>query len=79
MKLTIAFTFLTASFLTVLASENNFNHKQARDTAAAQNCYWSGTAPFCHGSCAAGFRVEKKDRHGTGHQCWTGRKAYCCN
>ncbi|KDR67871.1 hypothetical protein GALMADRAFT_257755 [Galerina marginata CBS 339.88] len=69
MKLTIAFTLLSASFsfLTVLASENNLN--QARNTAAPQTCYWSGTAPFCHGSCAAGFRVEKKDRYGAGRQC----------
>ncbi|KAI1661250.1 hypothetical protein F4813DRAFT_346919 [Daldinia decipiens] len=42
------------------------------------NCYWSGTAPFCAGSCDAGYTECSTDGCGDGACCTTGYKKYCC-
>ncbi|KAI0332544.1 hypothetical protein GY45DRAFT_1335441 [Cubamyces sp. BRFM 1775] len=41
-------------------------------------CYWDGTAPFCAGSCPAGYVDCGRDACGDGACCWTGIKVYCC-
>ena len=40
------------------------------------DCYWSGTAPFCEGSCKAGEYVAKSSHTGAdgGATCLTGKK-----
>ncbi|KAI0452097.1 hypothetical protein F5B21DRAFT_506560 [Xylaria acuta] len=48
---------------------------QTVEAAAADNCYWSGTAPFCAGHCPSPYTectTAKKN-------CWTGHKSHCCN
>lgn len=42
------------------------------------NCYWSGTAPFCNGKCQGSYSVLNNDKYGNGKKCWTGIKVYCC-
>jgi len=39
--------------------------------------YWSGTAPFCSGSCPSNCRREATSKCGNGACCWTGKKALC--
>ena len=41
-------------------------------------CTWVGTAPFCKGSCPAGFKARLSDVRGDGAKCVTGLKFYCC-
>ncbi len=38
--------------------------------------FWSGTAPFCSGSCG-GCKTLATSNCGNGACCWTGRKALC--
>lgn len=41
-------------------------------------CFWSGTSPFCAGSCPDGYVDCGRDSCGDGACCWTGIKVYCC-
>ncbi|KAI0327666.1 hypothetical protein GY45DRAFT_1327313 [Cubamyces sp. BRFM 1775] len=47
-------------------------------TLEVSPCFWSGTAPFCAGSCPAGYVDCGRDGCGDGACCWTGIKVYCC-
>jgi hypothetical protein len=38
-----------------------------------QKCHWSGTEPFCQGSCGPGFTAVKSVK------CFTGHRVYCCD
>ena len=52
---------------------------QVAATQAAQpGCYWSGTAPVCHGSCKTGEVVMGSSHVGEGATCVTGKKKLCC-
>lgn len=42
------------------------------------NCYWSGTAPFCAGSCGPPTIECGTSSCGDGACCITGYKKYCC-
>ncbi|KAI0135667.1 hypothetical protein F4814DRAFT_444483 [Daldinia grandis] len=44
----------------------------------ADKCYWSGTAPFCAGSCDSGYADCGTSSCGDGACCITGYKKYCC-
>jgi hypothetical protein len=39
--------------------------------------YWSGTAPFCKGSCPGNCRTLRRSSSGNGATCWSGTKALC--
>ena len=43
-------------------------------------CIWRGKAPFCAGTCPAGWASEKRNAQGPAgsKKCATGTKAYCC-
>ena len=43
-------------------------------TPVFANCVWQGTAPFCNGTCGAGFAVANTDKDG----CAAGTKVLCC-
>lgn len=45
---------------------------------AVDPCFWSGTAPFCAGSCPVGYVDCARDSCGDGACCITGIKVYCC-
>ncbi|KAI0327668.1 hypothetical protein GY45DRAFT_1436761 [Cubamyces sp. BRFM 1775] len=45
---------------------------------AVNPCFWSGTAPFCAGSCPVGYVDCARDSCGDGACCITGIKVYCC-
>ncbi|KAI9560866.1 hypothetical protein GHT06_011820 [Daphnia sinensis] len=45
---------------------------------ASTGCFWSGTSPFCNGSCGKGFIVIARDKSGDGIRCWFGIKKLCC-
>lgn len=47
-------------------------------TSAADACFWSGTAPFCAGSCPVGYVDCARDGCGDGACCITGYKVFCC-
>ena len=42
------------------------------------DCYWSGTAPFCNGSCPKPYVATRNSGAGDGFGCVTGQKKYCC-
>ncbi|KAI3329903.1 hypothetical protein F4824DRAFT_480562 [Ustulina deusta] len=42
------------------------------------SCFWSGTAPFCAGSCDVGYTDCGTSGCGDGACCVTGYKKYCC-
>ncbi|KAI1104965.1 hypothetical protein F4804DRAFT_165978 [Jackrogersella minutella] len=42
------------------------------------NCFWSGTSPFCAGSCDSGYSDCGTSGCGDGACCVTGYKKYCC-
>ncbi|EKM55942.1 uncharacterized protein PHACADRAFT_256901 [Phanerochaete carnosa HHB-10118-sp] len=50
--------------------------------AHARDCKWSGTAPFCSGTCTDEpylYEVTKGCGGGdSGSECWSGYKAFCC-
>ncbi|KAI0658367.1 hypothetical protein C8Q70DRAFT_934310 [Cubamyces menziesii] len=48
------------------------------DQPDASSCFWSGTSPFCAGSCPTGYVDCGRDGCGDGACCWTGYKVYCC-
>ena len=50
----------------------------AQESLTQQNCYWSGTAPFCAGGCSVGESTCGYNPCGDGKCCATGVKAYCC-
>ncbi|KAK4124684.1 hypothetical protein N657DRAFT_401843 [Parathielavia appendiculata] len=41
-------------------------------------CFWSGTSPFCAGSCPEGYHQVQVDGCGDGACCFTGYKTKCC-
>ena len=44
-----------------------------------EKCYWSGTAPFCAGSCMPGENTCAWDQCGDGECCsFATLKAFCC-
>lgn len=47
-------------------------------SAKADQCFWSGTSPFCAGSCDSGYSDCGTSGCGDGACCWTGYKKYCC-
>ncbi|KAI0658365.1 hypothetical protein C8Q70DRAFT_995213 [Cubamyces menziesii] len=47
-------------------------------TSAVDPCFWSGTAPFCAGSCPVGYVDCGRDGCGDGACCITGIKVFCC-
>lgn len=47
-------------------------------SAKADQCFWSGTSPFCAGSCDSGYSDCGTSGCGNGACCWTGYKKYCC-
>ncbi|KAI0327670.1 hypothetical protein GY45DRAFT_1097053 [Cubamyces sp. BRFM 1775] len=47
-------------------------------TSAVDPCFWSGTAPFCAGSCPVGYVDCARDGCGDGACCITGYKVFCC-
>lgn len=48
------------------------------DPSTAADCFWSGTSPFCAGSCPSNYEDCRTDSCGDGACCWTGYKKYCC-
>ncbi|XP_059350456.1 uncharacterized protein LOC130693760 [Daphnia carinata] len=45
---------------------------------ASTRCFWSGTSPFCNGSCGKGFIMIARNKSGDGLRCWFGIKKLCC-
>ncbi|KAK0642771.1 hypothetical protein DIS24_g8712 [Lasiodiplodia hormozganensis] len=48
------------------------------DPSTDGHCFWSGTSPFCAGSCPSNYEDCRTDSCGDGACCWTGYKKYCC-
>ena len=48
----------------------------ANDRRIEDYCYYSGTAPFCKGSCSKGD-IKKRVGDPTGNRCITGQKVCC--
>src|SRR5437763_9602561 len=46
-------------------------------TFSACRQYWSGTAPFCKGSCPSGCITLESSERGNGAYCATGSKKLC--
>ncbi|KAI6073202.1 Atp-binding cassette sub-family g member 4 [Aix galericulata] len=44
---------------------------------AAQDTYWSGTAPICLGGCKGKHKELKRSPCGAGSCCWLGYKSFC--
>jgi hypothetical protein len=44
---------------------------------AACQSHWEGTAPWCEGSCPAGFDTKQSSNCGDGSCCWSGSKVWC--
>ncbi|EPQ57584.1 hypothetical protein GLOTRDRAFT_127937 [Gloeophyllum trabeum ATCC 11539] len=42
--------------------------------AEPPQCFWSGTSPFCAGSCPEGYTDTATSSCGDGACCWTGYK-----
>ncbi|RUS34779.1 hypothetical protein BC938DRAFT_478572 [Jimgerdemannia flammicorona] len=57
------------SLLFLILSVPNVNGECSR--------YWSGTAPFCAGSCPEGYTEITRSSCGDGACCWTGYKVLC--
>ncbi|KAG1735432.1 hypothetical protein EDB19DRAFT_1103603 [Suillus lakei] len=73
-------SFVVLSFA-VLSAATAAPDKRTDDSQLAVNadCFWSGTAPFCAGSCEGSPTVEcATSSCGDGACCWTGYKKYCC-
>ncbi|GMF69767.1 unnamed protein product [Aspergillus oryzae] len=60
---------------------NQMGSPTETDPIPAQgNCFWSGTAPFCAGSCDNATHWEcATSSCGDGACCWTGTKRHCCH
>ncbi|KAM0744909.1 hypothetical protein ACQRIT_000293 [Beauveria bassiana] len=56
------------------ASSGTTTPVAGKDYFADETCLWFGTAPFCQGSCPAGWRLIQRERL----NCWRGAKVYCC-
>ncbi|KAH8167839.1 hypothetical protein CIB48_g392 [Xylaria polymorpha] len=69
--------FLTMLALSALACASAIAIANETSTAVGA-CYWSGTSPFCAGSCDRGYEDCGTDDCGDGACCWTGYKKYCC-
>ena len=54
------------------------DNPESDGSAHPEQCFWSGTAPFCEGACPVGFTTVAMDRCGDGNCCVTGWKVYCC-
>uniref|UniRef100_A0ACB8EZD9 Uncharacterized protein n=1 Tax=Sphaerodactylus townsendi TaxID=933632 RepID=A0ACB8EZD9_9SAUR len=54
-----------------------FMFPSAEDPEATSDSYWSGTAPFCFGSCRGKHKEVKRSPCGDGSCCWFGSKAFC--
>ncbi|KAI0327667.1 hypothetical protein GY45DRAFT_1327315 [Cubamyces sp. BRFM 1775] len=76
MKAFAAFLALSALSATVAAGAAESAGTEAG--LDADPCFWSGTAPFCAGSCPVGYTECGRDSCGDGACCWTGYKVYCC-
>jgi len=52
---------------------------ESADVRGKEDCFWSGTAPFCQGRCPSKVYVTKaSDSCGDGKCCLTGTKKFCC-
>lgn len=70
----------SARSFTLELKDDQVNLQEAELSTDTQHCFWSGTSPFCAGSCdsSAGYSTCKIDGCGDGACCWTGYKHYCC-
>ncbi|PPQ97769.1 hypothetical protein CVT26_012799 [Gymnopilus dilepis] len=68
----------SAAALDYLTTNSPAGHQAKEDGPAPPGCYWDGTAPFCAGSCPAGYTEEDRGSCGDGACCWTGYKVLCC-
>jgi hypothetical protein len=73
---------IVAAFMSVAlasaAAASSDNNPAASSLIESVNCYWSGTAPFCAGSCGGGTVECNTSACGDGACCITGYKKYCC-
>ncbi|PPQ87318.1 hypothetical protein CVT25_002066 [Psilocybe cyanescens] len=67
-----------SSALKYLIANSPAGHQAEEDGPAPPGCFWSGTAPFCAGSCPSGYEEEIRGSCGDGACCWTGYKVLCC-
>ncbi|KAI1084138.1 hypothetical protein F5B20DRAFT_285241 [Whalleya microplaca] len=66
---------VTANAIDIFAVLEDILEPPSRITA---DCFWSGTSPFCAGSCPDNYVDCRTNGCGDGACCWTGYKKYCC-
>lgn len=71
-------TFLNLLLLALEVVDDQFKLQGAEPHTMKPGCYWSGTAPFCAGSCDRGYRQCASSGTGDGKTCVTGYKQQCC-
>ncbi|KAB2569980.1 hypothetical protein DBV05_g11364 [Lasiodiplodia theobromae] len=69
---------ITLSFANVIDLRISVDELSEHDPSTAADCFWSGTSPFCAGSCPSNYEDCRTDSCGDGACCWTGYKKYCC-
>ncbi|XP_065571453.1 uncharacterized protein LOC136034215 [Artemia franciscana] len=66
-------------FLLIGLTANSATSGQESAPALSNNlCYWSGSPPFCTGTCNDGESPVRASASGDNSMCITGQKVYCC-
>ena len=61
------------------AATDTTDEQAAKFHYSIDDCYWSGSFPFCDGSCPDGW-YQRGSPHdsGDGYLCVSGYKVFCC-
>ncbi|KIJ95632.1 hypothetical protein K443DRAFT_108483, partial [Laccaria amethystina LaAM-08-1] len=60
------------------SSPNNNPLETVKIVYVNRDCFWSGKAPYCAGSCDPPYVEVDRNPCGDGQCCWQGSKALCC-
>ncbi|EDR06004.1 uncharacterized protein LACBIDRAFT_302257 [Laccaria bicolor S238N-H82] len=72
------FAIPTQNFLDAPVDRSSPSNETIKIVYINRDCFWSGNAPYCAGSCDPPYVEVDRNQCGDGQCCWSGSKALCC-